>query len=197
MENYLARALILIIEVIFSSYIAILALRFLLQWVRANFYNPLTQVIVKLTNPLLLPLRRKIRGLAGLDMASLILMLILQMVELILIVLLKTYQLPNLLGILILASAHLIALMVYVFFFAILIEVIFSWVALASGSPYANNPLMELVHALTRPLIRPVQDYIPLLGGMIDVSPLVVVLILQLTLILLVSPLNDLGLWLL
>lgn len=198
MENYLTRAVTLIIEVVFNFYIVILSLRFLLQAVGANFYNPLTQVLIKITNPVLVPWRRWVRGFSRIDKVALLVLLVLQMLELVLIFMLKIHQLPHLMGILFVSIAHLISIGVYIFLFAIIIEVIFSWVMLFSGGGhYSRLPagsILELVAALTDPLIRPIRDKIPPLGGVVDISPLVAILVLQLTLILIAEPLNDMGL---
>ncbi|HSR62519.1 MAG TPA: YggT family protein, partial [Gammaproteobacteria bacterium] len=93
-SSYLSNAGEFLISVIFDLYILAVMLRFLLQWVRADFYNPFSQFLVKVTNPALRPLRRIIPGYAGIDWPSILLMLILQAVELVLISLLKIGIVP-------------------------------------------------------------------------------------------------------
>src|SRR5512143_2395312 len=78
MSDYLRNPIEFLLTVIFQLYILAVMLRFLLQWVRADFYNPLSQAIVKLTNPALRPLRRVIPGFGGIDLAALVLVLVLQ-----------------------------------------------------------------------------------------------------------------------
>ena len=95
--NSLNTAAIYLIQTLGSLYLLIVLLRFLLQLVRADFYNPLSQFIVRATKPLLMPLRRIIPGYGGLDFASLVLGIAIQLVMLILIILLMGYALPNIL----------------------------------------------------------------------------------------------------
>ena len=80
--QYFSNAGVFLASTLFGLYILAVMLRFLLQTVRADFYNPLVQVLVKITDPLLVPLRRLIPGMFGLDMAAVALLLVLQGVEL-------------------------------------------------------------------------------------------------------------------
>ncbi|MGC8159761.1 YggT family protein, partial [Salmonella enterica] len=81
-----------IIQTLGSLYLLIVLMRFILQLVRANFYNPLCQFVVKATQPLLKPLRRVIPSLFGLDMSSLVLALLLQILLFVVILMLNGYQ---------------------------------------------------------------------------------------------------------
>jgi len=90
-------------------------------------------------------------------------------------------------GILILSLAELVALLIYVFIFSIIIEMILSWF---NSDPY--NPLQVFVSRLNAPLLKPMRRFIPPMSGL-DLSPLAVMILLQLALILLVSPLMDLS----
>ncbi|MGH8361122.1 MAG: YggT family protein, partial [Pseudomonas sp.] len=90
-------AAIFIIQTLGSLYLLIVLMRFILQLVRANFYNPLCQFVVKATQPLLKPLRRVIPSLFGLDMSSLVLALLLQILLFAVILLLNGYQATTLL----------------------------------------------------------------------------------------------------
>ena len=82
MSGYLANPLVFLIQTLLGLYAAIVALRFLLQWVRADFYNPMSQFIVRVTTPVLRPLRRFVPSYAGLDLASLVLAWLVKTVEL-------------------------------------------------------------------------------------------------------------------
>jgi YggT family protein len=187
MDNqYFAASTIFLIQSLFGLYILAVMLRLILQWVRADFYNPISQFIVKITNPPLKPLRRLIPGWGGMDIASVLLLIALQMLELYLV----NMALGRALGIgglLIESIAELIELLINVFIGAILIQVILSWVA-----PASYNPLIGLVHKIADPVLAPARRILPPLSG-IDFSPLVVLIVLQLLKILVVSPIVDFG----
>ena len=184
--GYVGDALTLLISTLFGIYILTVMLRFLLQLVRADFYNPLSQAIVTITNPALRPLRRIIPGLGGIDMPSITLMLALQILETWLIFTIEGMP-RGAGGITVIATAKLLQLAVYVFLFSIIIQVIVSWV-----SPGAYNPLTQVLYSLTAPVLKPARNLLPPLGGL-DFSPLLVLLVLQLILILIVTPILDVG----
>ena len=141
--SYVGNAATFLIQTLFGLYILIVMLRFLLQWARADFYNPVSQFIVKATQPPLAPLRRIIPGLGGLDMAALLFMFVLKFVELWLVVELDGRSAP--IGALaVLSVAGLLGLAIRVFMFSILIQVVISWV-----NPGMYNALMGLLHSLT------------------------------------------------
>lgn len=173
MNGYFSEAGVFLINVIFGFLILMVMLRFLLQWVRADFYNPISQFIVKLSDPLLKPLRRVIPGVAGIDMAAIVLMLALKFVELLLTFAIGGLPL-HLLLILILSITGLLKLLLYVFIFAIIISVIASWIA-----PGGYNPALGLIHQLTGPILRPIQQRMKTISGL-DLSPLVALLLLNL-----------------
>jgi len=184
--SYTDNAGVFLIDTLFGLYILAVMLRFLFQLVRADFYNPLTQVLVKITNPPLIPLRRIIPGLKGIDLASILLMLMLQALALVLIGLVKGFSFqPE--GLALLSFTKLLALVFNVFFFSILIQVIISWI-----SPSSHNPVISLVHSLNEPLMRPIRRVIPPIGGM-DLSPMVAMIGIQLCNILVIAPLSDMG----
>jgi len=166
-------AAIFVIQTLGSLYLLIVLLRFILQLVRANFYNPLCQFAVKATQPLLKPLRRVIPSMFGLDMSSLVLALIVQMALFAVILLLSGYSVD----VLLLAPWALIgifALFLKILFWAMIISVILSWVA-----PGSHNPGAELVQQITEPVLAPFRRIIPNLGGL-DISPIFAFIALQL-----------------
>lgn len=173
MNSYFAEAGTFLIGVIFGFIILMVMLRFILQWARADFYNPISQFIVKITDPLLKPLRRMIPGFAGIDVAAIVLMLILKFVE-ILLILAVSSQSVHLLVILILSFTGLLSLLLYVFIFSIFIMAIASWIA-----PGNYNPVLNLIQQIIGPVMRPVQRHMKPVSGM-DLSPLVVLIILYL-----------------
>jgi len=182
------QALLLLIETLFDLYIGIVLLRFIFQCFRLDFYNPFSQALVKATNPILVPLRRYIPGYGGLDLSSVILLLLLKVTELLLIYFIKLATIPNIVGIVLLSISALLAQTINIFFFSILIVVLFSWI-----NPHGlQGPLGSLISQLIQPIMRPARKLIPPMGG-IDVSPIIAMLILQLSNILLITPLQDLA----
>jgi YggT family protein len=166
-------AAIFIIKTLGSLYLLIVLLRFILQLVRANFYNPLCQFIVKATQPLLKPLRRVIPSMFGLDMSSLVLALIVQMLLIAVILLLKGFMVDWVL-LVPWALIALFSLFLNILFYAMIISVILSWVA-----PGSHNPGAELVAQITEPVLAPFRRIIPNLGGL-DISPIFAFIVIQL-----------------
>ncbi|KAF2389558.1 MULTISPECIES: YggT family protein [Pseudomonas] len=166
-------AAVFIIKTLGSLYLLIVLLRFILQLVRANFYNPLCQFIVKATQPLLKPLRRVIPSMFGLDMSSLVLALIIQMLLIAVILLLKGFMVDWLL-LVPWALIALFSLFLNIIFYAMIISVILSWVA-----PGSHNPGAELVAQITEPVLAPFRRIIPNLGGL-DISPIFAFIVIQL-----------------
>ena len=166
-------AAIFIIQTLGSLYLLIVLMRFILQLVRANFYNPLCQFVVKATQPLLKPLRRVIPSLFGLDMSSLVLALLLQILLFVVILMLNGYQAFTLL-LLPWGLIGIFSLFLKIIFWSMIISVILSWVAPGSRSPGA-----ELVAQITEPVLAPFRRLIPNLGGL-DISPIFAFIVIQL-----------------
>ena len=163
----LIEALIYIIQTLGSLYLLIVLLRFILQLVRADFYNPLSQFIVKATQPLLTPLRRIIPGFAGLDLASLILAILVQLLLMVVTLTLMGYNVGGfILQLLVWSMIGVTSLFLKVFFFALIVSVILSWVA-----PGSYNPGAQLVNQICEPLLAPFRRLLPNLGGL-DISPI-------------------------
>lgn len=155
-----------------SIYITIVIVRFLLQLVRADFYNPLSQFIVKATNPLLLPLRKVIPGFFGIDIASLVLALLLQMATLALLISIKSGGLPPLLPLIAYSAYELVSLVLNIYMFAFIVIIIVSWIA-----PHGHNPAVALLSSITEPVLRPIRQVLPSTGGL-DFSVMVALLII-------------------
>ena len=160
----------LLVEFFAYAYILIVVLRFLLQLVRADFYNPLSQFIVKATNPLIIPLRRLIPGLLGVDIASIILALTLQMLALQLLALILGHGWMEFFSLLMSSSRELIKLVLNIYFFSFIIMVVVSWIA-----PYTSNPALSLVASITEPVLRPIRQVVPPMGGL-DFSVMIAML---------------------
>lgn len=171
-SNPFEQSAVLIISTIFSIYILAVMLRFILQWSRADFYNPLSQLLVKITNPPLKPLRRFIPGWGGVDFAAIVLMIVLKVIEIGLTSLIKGVSFS--VGILILtAVSELVGLAIMLFIAMIIVSVILSWVGQGS-----QNPMVGLLHQMTEPVLSPFRKIIPPLGG-IDLSPILAIVSLQ------------------
>ncbi|MDZ4333434.1 MAG: YggT family protein [Pseudomonas sp.] len=166
-------AAVYILQTIGSLYLLIVLLRFILQLVRADFYNPVSQFIVRATHPLLKPLRKIIPSLAGLDLASLVLAIVVQLVLMALTLMLLGYGLDNPLQLLVWSIIGVTALFLKVFFFALIISVILSWVAQGS-----HNPTAMLINQICEPLLSPIRRILPSMGGL-DLSPIVAFLLLN------------------
>ena len=167
-------AAVYVLQTLGSLYLLIVLMRFVLQLVRANFYNPLCQFIVKATQPLLKPLRRIIPSLFGLDMSSLVLAILVQLALMALTLLLTYGTTGNFVQLLIWAIIGVTALFLKIFFFALIISVILSWVA-----PASHNPGAELVNQICEPALAPFRRLLPNLGGL-DISPILAFMVLKL-----------------
>jgi YggT family protein len=183
--NYITNPLVFLVQMLFGLYSVAVLLRFLFQLVRADFYNPLSQFIVRITKPLLNPLRKLIPGYRGWDFASLVLAWLVLGLELGLVLALNGHGVRPVAA-LALAIPELASLLVNIFIVALLIQVVLSWI-----SPGGYNPAVSLIHSLTQPLLNPVQRRMPDMGGL-DLSPMVVMIGLYLLRMLLIPPLQVL-----
>lgn len=174
----LTGALIYLISTLTDLYVTAILLRLLLQWVRADFYNPLSQFLIKITNPVLVPARRLIPSIGKLDTASVVVMLLLELFQLVLI---------NLLGktefgfqfLFLFAIQKLLITLLLTYFVLIIARVIVSWIANRS-----QHPLIPLIYQLTEPVLKPISRLLPPMGG-IDLSPLFALIALRALLLLL------------
>lgn len=171
-----AQTLITLVTALGDFFALALLLRFLLQCTRAPARNPLSSFVNALTNFAVLPLRRVVPGLWGLDLASLLLAWLMEAAKLWLVVALKGGAAPAAapLALLAVAALQLATLAIYVVMGAIIVQALLSWV-----NPH--SPVAPLLDSLTRPFLRPFQRAIPLVGG-VDLSPLAALLVCQLVL---------------
>ncbi|MEL6301273.1 MAG: YggT family protein [Pseudomonadota bacterium] len=168
----------LLLQTVTSLILIVIMLRFWLQVVRANFRNPLAQAIVKLTSPLIVPVRRIVPAIGTLDTATLLVAYAAQVLAIAAMYLLQGVMLP-LATLLIFAVFELARLSIYMFLFAIIIGVVLSWIA-----PGNYNPAGALADELARPIMTPIRQVIPPIAGL-DLSPLGAILVLQIGLIVL------------
>ena len=177
----LSGALIFLVETAFGLFVVALLLRFYMQWVRAPYRNPLAEFLRALTDFIVVPARRVVPGLFGLDLATFVLAWLIQLAEIFIVMQLRGFQ-PGvdagtafawlvLLAMVVLAKVALFILLVIV-----VIQVVLSW--LQPGGPW-----MPLLNSLTRPMLRPFQRRIPPIGN-VDLSPLFALVVIQLLLML-------------
>lgn len=184
--GYWSNPLQFLVSTLFSLYILAVMLRLLLASARADFYNPVSQFLVRITNPLVVPLRRMIPAIGRLDTATVVLLLALQALSVILSFLIRgaTLQWP---AIILLSVAELVGLVFNIYIFAILIQAILSWV-----NPGTYNPVTSLLYSLTEPVLGPVRRMIPPISG-IDLSPLFALIGLQVLKMLILPLLLHVG----
>ncbi len=192
-SSYVTSPMLLIINTLFDLYIMLVLVRFMLQWLRADFYNPVSQFVVRATTPPLKPLRRIIPGFGGQDIAALTLALIIIIIKYIIIrsmgagvIELANVMAPigsvGVLGLLVIAAAEILSMFINIFLFAVIISVILSWVN--SGG---YHPVVGLINSLSQPAIKPIRKSIPPMGGL-DLSPLFATLGLMVLKMLLIPP---------
>jgi YggT family protein len=175
----LASALIFLVNTVFGLFTAALLLRFYLQWARAPYRNPLSEFLAALTDFMVRPARRVIPGFWGLDLATLLLAWLVQLIELAIVLFLKGYALGAHAGMAVAALAFMAAvmivkLMLYIVMIAVIVQAVLTWI-----NPY--SPVMPLLNSLARPFLRIFQRLIPPIGN-VDLSPLFVVIVCQLLL---------------
>ncbi|MCY4472682.1 MAG: YggT family protein [Kistimonas sp.] len=158
----------ILVDTLSTLLVTAVLLRFLLQLVRADFYNPVSQAIVKLTSPLLSPLRRLIPGFGSLDPSSLVLAFLVQGVFVFIKINIMGYMLPPAGAFTLLTLFFLLETLLDFYTFALIVLVISSWVA-----PGSYSPGLALLHQLTDPLCNRVRRFVPPLGGL-DFSVMIV-----------------------
>jgi YggT family protein len=184
--SYVTAPLVFLIDTVFSLYILAVVLRFLLQWNRADFYNPISQFLVRITHPPLKLLRRIVPAVGKIDTSSLILALGLQMLAN-LAILLISGAIPNFAGLILISFADVLKIVLDIFVYAIFVNALLSWIA-----PNNYNAASSLLYTLTEPVLRICRRMIPDIGG-IDLSPLIALVLLQLTKMMVLPPLHELA----
>ncbi|GAA6151688.1 YggT family protein [Pseudoteredinibacter isoporae] len=176
-----------VLQTLGSLYIALIVIRFLLQLARADFYNPVSQFLVKATNPLLLPLRKIIPGLFGLDMACIVLAIALHWLLIQACAAVIGAGFLNPFHVLTWAIVGLVGLILNIYKWGLFISIILGWIA-----PHNPNPAVLLLNQLLAPMMRPFRRLVPDLGGF-DISPIFAFLVLGILGILLSSLAYEVG----
>ena len=175
--------LVFLVKTFTDLYLLIVVLRLLLQYVGADYYTPFSQFVVQVTNPLVRPLRRLLPSIGKLDLATVAVLIGLQIAVTYLLVSLFGFNPPA--GTLLwLAFLRLISLVIWAYTLAIFLSIILSWIA-----PGSYNPIGAVAASIAEPVIRPFRRIIPPMGGF-DFSPAIALILLYAASI----ALNDLGL---
>ncbi|MCX7107107.1 MAG: YggT family protein [Methylococcales bacterium] len=186
-SSYMTDPIIFLIDTLFSLYILAALLRFLLQWCGGDFYNPISQFLVKITHPPLKILRRFVPSIGKIDTSSLVLMLALQMLADASILLLLNGNMINIGSLAITSITQLISLLINVLVFAVFARAILSWF-----NPGSFNAAASILETLSEPVLDVCRRVIPNLGG-IDLSPMAALLLLQLAKMVILPPLHELA----
>ena len=184
--NYMTDPIIFLIDSVVSLYILAVMLRFLLQWGRAEFYNPISQFLVKITHPPLKILRRYIPPAGKIDTSSIVLALGLQMLANFAVLTLKGSSI-SIGALTILSARDLLSLTIDIFIYAVFARAILSWL-----NPGSFGAASSILHSLTEPLLDLCRKFIPDFGG-IDLSPLAALILLQLAKMVILPPLHQLA----
>ncbi|CNI15843.1 MULTISPECIES: YggT family protein [Yersinia] len=160
-------------KTVIDLYVMVLLLRIWMQWVHSDFYNPFSQFVVKITQPIVGPLRRIIPSLGPIDSASLLLAFLLMTIKYPLLVLIQSGSMSVSLYNLLFGVISLVKAAGYLIFWVMIIRALMSWVS------QGRSPMDYLLYQLTEPLMAPIRRILPAMGG-IDFSAMVVILILYL-----------------
>lgn len=171
-------AVIFLIRTLLDLATFLILIRFLLQLVKADFYNPISQMVVRLTNPVLEPLRKLIPAKNLVDGAALVMILVLIVLKALLIIKLQGMTTVAPAHVLLLTIHSLAHLLLNFFFWAVLISVLLSWVL---PDPY--HPFAQIVRSLTEPVMAPARRILPPMGGL-DLSPILVLFAIQFLMVL-------------
>ena len=174
-------ALIFLVRTLADLYLLTFLLRFILQWVRASYRNPLSQLVQKVTSPLVVPARRVLPSVAGLDLPTLVVLVLLEGIVTFVLIAIARYTM-SVPGFLVLVLLRLIALTLWFYTVALFVYVLLSWFGERGGGPM-GSVLAEIVE----PLLRPVRRIVPPIAGL-DLSPLLLMLVCQAGIIALALP---------
>lgn len=171
-------ALAFLIETLVQLYLVVVMLRVLLEAARADFYNPMVQILVRLTDPLMRPLARLVPNVGRVNVAGLILLYLVQLIGLFILVAISG-RTPDPIMLALFALLRLVRMLLVVYMVLIIIGVILSWVGHG-----VRHPAVPLIFRLTDPVLAPIRRVLPNLGGL-DLSPLVAIIGIQFLIILL------------
>lgn len=171
MPGSISNAVIFLINTLFDLYLFVLGARLLLAWVRADYFNPITRFVIKMTDPIIARLKRFIPNRGNLEISTLIFILVLQIIKLSLISAIFD-SMPPISSLILLTFASTLKLILSTFFYAILFYAILSWI-----QP-GYSPVGQVLSQVSSPILRPLQRAIPPVAGF-DLTPLFALILLQ------------------
>jgi YggT family protein len=166
-----------IVSALAGIYLLAVLLRFLLQIAKADFYNPVSQAVIKITDPAVKILRTIIPGYRGIDFSTLVLAFIIEAVAICSLILIYGGSIPSIANIVTWAFVGVVLFIVNIYYYAIIASIIMSFVMMFSGN-MNPHPLLKLVWQLTEPVMGPIRKVIPPLGGL-DFSPIFIFIAIQ------------------
>lgn len=161
-----------LVGILFTLYLMVVLLRLWLQLAKADFYNPMSQFVVRVTHPIVGPLRRVIPSIGNFDTATLVLAFAIAVLNVWVLAMLRGYSGFDPVAILISAFIYMLSEAAQLVIYVLIIRAILSWVS------QGNNPLEHLFHQLTEPLVAPIRRVIPAVGGL-DLSPMILIILLM------------------
>ena len=170
----MSNAGVFLVQTVFGLYLTLVIIRFMLQLAKADFYNPLAQAVVKMTQPFVTILQKVMPRTGRFSLATLVLAFLVQLLLIVVVLLIAGFDLPNPLSLAIWSLIGLASQVLDLLFFAILASIVLSWLA-----PQTNHPGAYLLHQLTEPVMSPVRRMLPNLGGL-DFSPILVFIMINL-----------------
>lgn len=170
MPNNFASALTFVVSSLAQLYLFVLILRILLPWLGADFRNPLAQGVLKITSPLVVPLRRVIPPIGRVDTATLLVTFFVLYATIFVILSIQGVT-PDFARIATSAIVYLPLLTLRLYTFLIIVRVVLSWV-----STGGYNPAVAIIYTLTDPVLRPIQRLLPNMGGF-DLSPIFAIIL--------------------
>jgi YggT family protein len=151
----------------------IILLRFIFQISRADFYNPISQFVVKATNPLLIPIRRVVPSIGGIDTSSIVLAILFQILVVSIKLLVLGGSLANPLFLFAISVVMILDVVLKIYFWSLIIMIVSSWIAPGSG-----HPALVLINQIVEPIMKPFRKVLPPMGGL-DLSPILTFLVIQ------------------
>ena len=178
MMNALSSSAALLVNALGGIYLLAILLRLLLQIAKADFYNPVSQAVVRITNPMVKIFRSVVPGYRGFDFSSLLLAIVVELILIVALILLYGFPMPGAGTIVTWAVLGVVFFIINIYFWAIIASVIMSFVMMFSGM-MSPHPVLRLIWQLTEPLMAPVRKVIPPMGGL-DFSPMFIFIAIQL-----------------
>jgi YggT family protein len=172
----MTQALYFIIKTLTQLFLMLLLLRFWLPWLQADFRNPIAQGILRFTSPLIVPVRRLLPSVGRLDTATILVAFVIQFLAVYVALAMFGQKVPPA-YVALTAGIELVITSLNLFFFAIIIRIVLSWVA-----PQSYSPITALVNTIAEPVLAPFRRILPSAGGL-DISPIFAIILLQASII--------------